>query len=109
MRVSFGGETRRRIAFSRYPVEAELRAMARKELLAEADKDGIVIRYMGFDLQDPQTKAPRRRFGNSAFAGLSACAEFAASLIVDLMVSPAKTSILGVRQNLNVCFRALAR
>ena len=94
MRVSFGGETRRRIAFSRYPVEAELRAMARKELLAEADKDGIVIRYMGFDLQDPQTKAPRRRFGNSAFAGLSACAEFAASLIVDFMVSPAKTSIL---------------
>ena len=66
--------------------------MARKELLAEADKDGIVIRYMGFDLQDPQTKAPRRGFGNSAFAGSSACAEFAASLIVDLMVSPAKTS-----------------
>ena len=68
--------------------------MARKELLAEAAKDGIVIRYMGFDLQDRPTKVPRRGFGNSAFAGSSACTEFAASLIVDFMVSPAKTSIL---------------
>ena len=79
---------------TRYPVEAELRAMARKELLAEADNDGIVITYMGFDLQDPQTAQKRRGFDDSTFAGSSACAEFAASLIVDLMVSPAETSIL---------------
>ena len=79
---------------TRYPVEAELRAMARKDLLAEADNDGIVITYMGFDLQDPQTAQKRRGFDDSTFAGSSACAEFAASLIVDLMVSPAETSIL---------------
>ena len=45
---------------TRYPVEAELRAMARKELLAEADNDGIVITYMGFDLQDPQTAQKKK-------------------------------------------------
>ena len=92
LRVSFGQGTSRRIAFSRYPVEAELRAMARKELLAEVEKDGIAIGYMGFDLRNPNTKS-RRGFGYSVFAGSSACAEFAASLIVDWMVSPAQTSI----------------